>query len=286
MEPSPALFPSIFNDLSIRHLTPLAGGSINNAFHIILEDSSEYFVKHNKIKEMEGMFVAEAEGLKLMKDAGVFCPDVIGVHEQEDEQYLVLSYHPPRGANKKQWDNAGTMLARMHKTSHEKFGLNQDNYMGSLVQTNCETSSFSEFFVNCRLLPQVKLARDSKKLNAVHSRHFDLLFGKLETLIPHEKPALVHGDLWIGNFHETAQGVMLIDPATAFSHREVDLAMSSMFGSPPAEFYASYQSEYPLEAGFDERTLLFNLYPLLIHLNLFGEAYLSHIELSVKRFVI
>ena len=130
------------------------------------------------------------------------------------------------------------------------------------------------------------MARDQSKLNAAHSRHFDLLFEKLESLIPQEKPSLVHGDLWMGNFHETAQGVMLIDPAIAFSHREVDLAMTRMFGSPSEDFYKSYYSEFPLEAGFEERTSLFNLYPLLIHLNLFGELYLAQIEKSVKRFVI
>lgn len=286
MEPSPVLFSRVFSDLSIRHLNPLSGGSINNAYQVVLEDSSELFVKHNTINGMEGMFLTEAEGLKLMKSAGANCPDVIAVHEIEDEQFLVLSYHPPKGANKQMWNDAGAMLAKMHKTTNEKFGLDHDNYMGSLAQINCETSSFSEFFVNCRLLPQVKMARDESKLNAAHSRHFDLLFEKLEDLIPHEKPSLVHGDLWMGNFLETAQGVMLIDPAIAFSHREVDLAMTRMFGSPPEDFYESYYSEFPLEAGFEERTSLFNLYPLLIHLNLFGELYLAQVEKSIKRFVI
>ncbi len=234
---------------------------------------------------MEGMFQAEAEGLRLLKNGGATCPDVIAIHEIENEQFLVLSYHPPKGANNHQWKDAGEMLAKLHKTSHEKFGLNHDNFMGSLSQTNCETDSFSEFFVNCRLLPQVKMARDQSKLNAAHSRHFDLLFEKLESLIPQEKPSLVHGDLWMGNFHETALGVMLIDPAIAFSHREVDLAMTRMFGSPPEDLYKSYDSEFPLEAGFEERTSLFNLYPLLIHLNLFGESYLGSVQQVLRHYI-
>jgi fructosamine-3-kinase len=285
MQLSPLLFSQVFGDVSIKHISALSGGSINHAFHAVLEDSREFFIKKNSIKGMEGMFSAESEGLKILKKAGANCPDVIAVHEIEDEQFLVLSYHPPKGANKPQWKDAGEMLAKLHKTRNEKFGLNHDNFMGSLAQKNCETSSFSDFFVNSRLLPQVKLARDSKKLNAAQSRHFDLLFEKLEDLIPQEKPSLIHGDLWIGNFHETANGVMLIDPATAFSHREVDLAMSKLFGSPPIDFYKAYELEFPIEHGFEERVSLFNLYPLLIHLNLFGETYLDSVQGVLKYYL-
>ena len=278
----------LFQDLSdatLKHFSAVSGGSINECYHLQLTDGQEFFLKRNLAYEFPDMFQNESKGIQLLQSAGALIPNVFKVMQDETYQYLLMSYHPPNNAQPKQWDNAGIMLAKIHKTTQDKYGLNHDNFMGSLVQVNCETDSFSEFFVNCRLLPQVKLARDSKKLNAAHSRHFDLLFEKLENLIPQENPSLVHGDLWIGNFHETAQGVMLIDPATAFSHREVDLAMTRMFGSPPEDFYLSYQSEYPLEAGFEERTALFNLYPLLIHLNLFGESYLSQVERSLFYYV-
>jgi fructosamine-3-kinase len=276
----------IFSALSDAHIVAIkgvTGGSINECYHVKLKDNQEYFVKKNEISSMENMFDAEAKGLQLMSKAGAFCPKVIEIKLIGEEQFLILSYHPAKAASQENWSNAGKMLAQMHRHSSEKFGLDHDNYMGSLRQVNDLHDTFQEFFINCRLLPQIQLARDSGALSSNQSRSFDRLFVQIENLIPKEKPSLVHGDLWIGNFHETKDRVMLIDPAVAFSHREIDLAMSSLFGSPPKEFYSGYEEEFPTEGGFTERIEIYNLYPLLIHLNLFGVSYLSGIESTLKK---
>lgn len=280
---SNALLSSI-NPTGIKQKSIVTGGSINDCFHIEFKNKQSLFVKQNKASEFPGMFEAEAKGIRLMRSAGLLCPEVIKTQVEEDHQFLVLSFHPKSTANTIQWENAGKMLARMHQTSNDKFGLDHSNFMGSLVQTNDYADSFVEFFVLQRLLPQVRIARDSGALNDRHSRHFENLFNRLENLIPTEKPAFVHGDLWTGNFHPSTEGVYFIDPAIAFSHREVDLAMTTLFGQVSEAFYRGYEEEFPTEKHLTERFPLYNLYPLLIHLNLFGNSYRTDIEATLERF--
>jgi protein-ribulosamine 3-kinase len=274
-----------FNELGgIRGCNSVQGGSINACFHVEFKNKQSYFVKQNKSTEFPGMFQAEAKGIELMRSAGLLCPKVIKTHIETDQQYFVLSFHPKSTANTIQWENAGKMLARMHQTSNGKFGLDHSNYMGSLVQTNEFENTFHEFFILQRLLPQLRIARDSYALNDRHSRQFDNLFSRIENLLPTEKPALVHGDLWTGNLHPSTEGVYFIDPAIAFSHREVDLAMTTLFGQVSEAFYRGYEEEFPTEKHLKERFSIYNLYPLLIHLNLFGNSYRTDIEATLERF--
>ncbi len=284
MEFPSGLFAKISDSLPVKTST-ITGGSINNCYAVTFKNGSECFVKHNLISENEHMFEVEASGLKTMRQAGVDCPEVIDCRTWQNDQYLILSFHKKQSANTIQWEDAGKMLAKMHQSSSPLFGLDYDNYMGSLVQSNSKTSTFHEFFILERLEPQIKLARDTSVLFPKHAAQFAKLFDKLENLIPKEKPALVHGDLWSGNFHPSAEGILLIDPAIAYSHREVDLAMSTLFGAIPESFYRGYQAEFKTEHNPEERYPIYNLYPLLIHLNLFGASYRADIESILGRFV-
>ena len=131
----------------------------------------------------------------------------------------------------------------------------------------------------------MKLAYDSRLLSIHHLKYFESLYKQLKSIFPNEAPCAVHGDLWCGNFMcSTSEKAILIDPAVHYSHREVDLAMTTLFGGFSSEFYNSYQEIYPLERGFQQRKELYNLYPLLIHLNLFGTSYLKSIESIVSQF--
>ncbi|MEX1190169.1 MAG: fructosamine kinase family protein [Bacteroidia bacterium] len=278
------LFSSL-SDAAIVSANPLEGGSINDCYHVNLKDNREFFVKKNEASKYPNMFHYEALGLAQLQKAGASIPTVLQQLVIDDAQYLILSYHKKQSANALQWEDAGKMLAKMHQTSSSTFGLDYDNYMGSLVQTNRKASTFHEFFILERLEPQIKLARDKSALFPTHAAQFERLFDKLENLIPKEKPSLVHGDLWSGNFHPSAGGVLLIDPAIAFSHREVDLAMSTLFGAGPEAFYRGYQGVLRTENKPEERYPIYNLYPLLVHLNLFGSSYRSDIETILARFI-
>jgi fructosamine-3-kinase len=155
--------------------------------------------------------------------------------------------------------------------------------MGSLPQSNKKHSDWISFFVEERLEKQVSLAHEY--LSSSNFSAFNRLYKRLGELIPPEPPALLHGDLWGGNYMVSSDGkACLIDPAVYYGHREIDIAMTTLFEGFDGDFYASYHEEYPLEKGWRDRLDIFNLYPLLIHLNLFGSGYLGSIERILKRF--
>jgi protein-ribulosamine 3-kinase len=130
------------------------------------------------------------------------------------------------------------------------------------------------------------MARDNKRVEAGMAFRFERLFHRLDTLFPTEPPALLHGDLWSGNFLCDTQGrPVLIDPAVYYGHREMDLAMTRLFGGSDAALYAAYTDEWPLERGWEERVDLCNLYPLLVHVNLFGGSYITQVEAVLRRYV-
>jgi len=134
-----------------------------------------------------------------------------------------------------------------------------------------------------RLRKQVSIA--VKYFSSTELNTFEQLYVRLDELLPEEPPALLHGDLWSGNYMITQDGnACLIDPAAYYGHREVDIAMTTLFGGFDETFYTSYIEEYPLEKGWAQRLHIFNLYPLLIHLNLFGSGYLGSILSTIRKF--
>jgi fructosamine-3-kinase len=177
----------------------------------------------------------------------------------------------------------GRSLARLHRHTTGYFGHELDNYMGSLPQSNKKHTSWNSFFVEERLKRQVSLA--NVYFSSSDFAAFERLYVRLDELLPVEPPALLHGDLWGGNYMVAPDGkACLIDPAVYYGHREVDIAMTTLFGGFDESFYTSYLEEYPLEKGWQKRLDIFKLYPLLIHLNLFGSVYLESILSIIRRF--
>jgi fructosamine-3-kinase len=155
--------------------------------------------------------------------------------------------------------------------------------MGSLSQGNTKHGTWNSFFREERLKKQVSLA--GSYFSTSDFAAFERLYIRLDKLIPVELPAMLHGDLWGGNYMVGKDGKpVLIDPAVYYGHREVDIAMTTLFGGFDEHFYMAYQEEYPLEKGWKERLDIFRLYPLLIHLNLFGSGYLGSIVNTIRRF--
>lgn len=179
------------------------------------------------------------------------------------------------------WKTLGEQLAQLHHHSHKSFGLDHNNYIGSLVQLNEPLSSWIEFFIHRRLEPQLRLLNPPPRV----IKQFEQLYAKLPQLMPDEKPALLHGDLWSGNLITNAHGLpCLIDPAVYFGHREAELALTRLFGGFPNDFYEAYTDTSPLPSGFEDRVDLYNLYPLLVHANLFGGGYTDQALSIVARF--
>jgi fructosamine-3-kinase len=159
--------------------------------------------------------------------------------------------------------------------------------MGALEQFNHQHTDGVTFFIQQRLMPQVKLALERKKIAAVHVHQFERLYIQLPQILPAEPPSLIHGDLWSGNVIEGPDGdACLIDPAVAYSHREADLAMTMLFGRFDDKFYDAYHSAFPLTQGWQERMDLWNLYPLLVHVNLFGDSYLTETVQILRKYLV
>jgi len=183
------------------------------------------------------------------------------------------------------WTDFGHKLAGLHRCSKENFGLDHDNYIGSLPQSNGSSSTWVEFFINQRLRVQLTLAKNGNNIPSQLLQSFDKLIQKIPDWLPEEKPALLHGDLWSGNVMVGSDGkVCLIDPAVYYGHREIELAFTTLFGGFDQSFYHAYNEEFPLAQGYEDRFDIYNLYPLLVHVNLFGSSYLSGIQTILDRF--
>lgn len=262
----------------------VGGGSINQAYKVVAGPHL-FFVKINSIAVFENGFLEEVKGLEFLRLLNANVPTVVDYDTKGDTIFLILSWVESCAPTNKFWSNFGHQLADLHRNSNANFGLDHMNFMGQLEQHNSFTNNFIDFFVSNRLKPQVAMAFDVGLLDIRLVKQFEKVYAELINIIPPEDPSAVHGDLWSGNFIcATGNKAVFIDPAVYYGHREIDLAMTTLFGGFAPQFYQSYQEHYPLTPGFDNRKDYYNLYPLLIHLNLFGSSYLGGIRRIVSQF--
>jgi fructosamine-3-kinase len=163
--------------------------------------------------------------------------------------------------------------------------LATNNYIGSLNQKNDYCDTWSEFYATQRIMPLIRLAFDQHKCTKEDVALTESLCKRLYTLFPEEKPVLIHGDLWSGNFMSDADGQPVIyDPAVYYGSREMDVAMSLLFAGFDKSFYEYYNDAFPLESNWKGRIQLCQLYPLLVHLNLFGGHYYYSVMDVIKKY--
>ncbi|NOZ55076.1 MAG: fructosamine kinase family protein [Gammaproteobacteria bacterium] len=259
----------------------IGGGCINSAF--IVSDSGErrYFVKTNLLSKV-GMFEAEFDGLvEIANSNTVRAPKPICVGATKSTAFLVMELllvHGVRVAN----PNAGlarlgTALAAMHRVESGLFGWYRDNTIGSTPQINRQGKDWAAFWCEHRLGFQFQLASQQGHCASLLSR-VELLLAKIDVFFQsyQPRPSLLHGDLWSGNYAiEAPNTPVIFDPAVYYGDREADIAMTELFGGFSQDFYCAYKEAYPLDDGYDVRKILYNLYHVINHLNLFGESYLG-----------
>ena len=268
----------------IESISPLSGGDINEVYKINCT-LGNYVVKYNSRLRFPTMFYKEANGLDILRKGGIRTPNVIDHFEHMDDQFLILEYVAQEKIENKFWIHFAISLSELHQKSNTSFGLDQDNYIGSLGQYNGQMPTWEEFFISKRLKPLIKMAFDKGLLTRKHLTDFDHFFTVFSELLPVEIPSLLHGDLWSGNLLcGSGQQAVFIDPAVYYGHREVDIAMTKMFGGFDPVYLDYYQDCFPLEKGWEERVPIHNLYPRLVHLVLFGHSYLSGIENVIQRY--
>lgn len=270
----------------IRDAKPVTGGDINDAYAVTLENGQRVFIK-TRPDAPPRMYPSEAEGLRWLGEADALrVPRVLACTAEDapGPRFLVLEYLDAARRIPDFDAELGRGLGRLHRLSADGFGFDRDGFIGSLPQANDRRDQWPAFYRECRLEPMLRLARDSDRLAAPIQRRFDRLFAQLEQLVgPAEPPARLHGDLWSGNLHSDAAGLpCLIDPAAYAGHREIDLAMMRLFGGFGVRCFEAYAEVYPLAPGHAERVALYQLYPLLVHVNLFGGSYVASLERALS----
>lgn len=277
---------NIGDTITLKDFSFTGGGCINNGGKLTTSHGT-YFLKWNDSAKFPNMFRAEAKGLKLLAESkSVYIPEVIGAGEAGSFQFLVLDFIHASHRTQHYWRDFGVQLAALHRNTSSSFGLDHDNYIGSLSQQNTSCATWIEFFTHNRLDAQIRLAERAALVDKSIRRNFETLYTKLPDLLPTEKPALLHGDLWSGNLMVNKHGAPgLIDPAVYFGHREMDIAMTQLFGGFNPEFLQVYHDVFPLTPGVEDRLQLYNLYPLLVHVNLFGGDYLAQVNSILRRFI-
>jgi fructosamine-3-kinase len=264
----------------VRGAKQLSGGDINEAFEVSLGTGERIFVKTHP-SPPAGMFEAEARGLRWLAEAdAIRIPRVLAVSD-DSPAFLALELLMP-AKRRPDFDEAlGHSLAALHAFGAPSFGLDHDNFIGRLAQSNVVANDWPTFYWASRLEPQLRLATDRGLIDEKTRSSFDTLRLVLpERVGPEEPPSRLHGDLWGGNLHVDEAGrACLIDPAVYGGHREIDLAMMRLFGGFSERVFAAYGDAWPLAPGAGERISVYQLYPLLVHVSLFGGSYVA----SVKR---
>lgn len=260
----------------------LGGGCINSAFRLDGKDIS-YFVKTNSA-HLESMFEAEAAGLQAMADTDTIrVPRPVCFGTAENHSYLVLEYLPIGSGRSA--TALGEQLAAMHQHTDDEFGFHINNTIGSTPQDNTPDSDWIRFWQQKRLGDQLQRAGRNGCGQGLLSAGEELIEKVPQFFTDYRpNPSLLHGDLWSGNYSYTSSGQPVIfDPATYYGDREADIAMTELFGGFNSDFYAAYNSTWRLDSGYSVRKMLYNLYHIINHFNLFGGGYLRQAESMTQR---
>lgn len=295
MKPPAELLAAVGNALKERVVgaSDAVGGSINHAARLELESGTAVFLKHRPDANA-AEFSAEAAALNWLAEPASLPTPAVLAQGTEPHPWLALEWIEPGSLDGPGAERLGRGLARLHRAGAEAFGAlppgNSDHRLriGPLEFPVTEGGSWAALYAEQLILPLVALARDRGAVTADGAATVTRLCERIEAVSgPEQRPARLHGDLWGGNVHADSDGVpWLIDPAAYGGHREVDLAMLLLFGTPGGRrVFAAYAEEWPLPEGHEERVQLWQLFPLLVHAVLFGGGYGSRAVAAAKRYV-
>jgi len=274
-------------DILTRHfdfknpsLKPVSGGDINDAYEL-RSDKAHYFIKSNDAPQSYQMFTAEAKALELLSVEGkVNAPKVIDCFEENAYAFLVLEWIAQSSGGAPATEIFWEQLARLHQADNPYFGLDHDNFIGTLPQINSPSENWLDFYYQNRIDCQLKLAVNNGLMEGTFHKKTELMFKQVEAGLPVEKPALIHGDLWSGNLiYDQSGRPFFIDPAVCYGSREMDLAMMQLFGGFGGfRQFEIYDALFPIDQNWKERVAFYQLYYILVHVNLFGYSYVPRAQ--------
>jgi fructosamine-3-kinase len=268
---------------SFHEFSSVLGGDICESFKV-KTSTRAFFIKVIN-DDAYPILEAEKKNLDILNTGFKHIPNTISLGKHERTAYLLLEYIESGQSSTEISLEFGRNLAGLHKVKSEAFGLGYDNYIGTIRQNNDWNSSGVSFFITSRLQPLLAQAKAKNLLNNSDLKRFESLIRKLDNILMKEPPSLIHGDLWSGNYLIGKSDIYIFDPACYYGFRESDIAMTRLFGGFDTSFYEGYKEVYPLENGWEDRCLILNLYPLLVHLILFGRSYYGQINQILNKFV-
>jgi len=267
-------------------IVPVNGGDSNESYLLSLSANHKLFIKYNNSATSLNMFTAEVASLKEIQQVVPFTPTVQEIVPIGEGAAIFMDYIAPGKAFTNNWMDAGEKIASIHlsKSSHNGFVI--PNFIGRLIQDNTLFDKWSSFFIHNRLEPQLKLAIDSGRLPHLPQSKINALYTAALSRMINIQPVLLHGDLWTGNVLFDQDGkAWLVDPACYYGHSEMDLAMTKLFGKFPKTFYTAYHNIIPQMEGQADRLHLYQLYYLLVHLNMFGNSYSNAVTQKIGQLI-
>jgi fructosamine-3-kinase len=269
---------------SCKAIQPLSGGMIGEVYRVALADGSVLAAKVSQTAEaqlsLEGYMLTY-----LSRHSRLPVPQVL----HSDDALLLMTFIEGRSfLGTAEQQHAAELLADLHRITQPQFGLERDTLIGPLRQPNPLSHSWVNFFCEHRLLYMAQVAHQDGPLPADMLRRIETFSNRLDRwLLEPEQPSLIHGDIWLNNvLTHNGRITGFIDPAIYYGHVEIELAYTVLFnGTFGAPFFERYQQHRPIAAGFfEERKYIYNLYPILVHVRLFGEAYLPAVDASLNHF--
>ncbi|GEN85427.1 fructosamine kinase family protein [Oceanobacillus sojae] len=278
----------IGDNTSIQTMTPISGGDINQAYYIKTE-KQEYFVKANR-NTADDFFQVEADGLERIRSTqAIAVPEVYYYDKSSSNKEMVLIMEWIQGEKTATTEQQlGEQLASMHLTDRSaQYGLGKPTYIGKLPQTNGWYSDWVEYFRDHRLQLQLDLSVKFNRMNQKRRLKLETLIRDLDKYLPNQpRVSLLHGDLWGGNWITGQAGKpYLIDPSVLYGDHLFELAFTELFGGFSEVFYSKYKEILSLEDYYEEVKPIYQLFYLLVHLNMFGEAYGAVVDRILKKYI-
>ena len=269
----------------IRSAAPISGGDISSAY-LVQTEAQKYFLKVNDKSFTFQLFLAEQKGLQAIENTNAIAvPHVHLVDSVEGKSFLLMDFVESKRPDASDHQRLGTQLAKLHQCTQKDFGFASNTFIGSLPQSNKYHTHWMEFYWAERMLSQLKMALDNQLLRKNEIPNEEKALTLFDEIFSDVKPALLHGDLWSGNYLIAVNGTpYLIDPATYYGHSMVDIAMSNLFRDFDPSFYDAYHEIIPKTENYSAQIQLYQLYYLLVHLNLFGSGYYSSVSSILRRY--
>lgn len=257
----------------------ISGGDIGAA-HKLKTKTAVFFLKIYSGEQAKAMAEAEKSGLEtIARTKTIKTPNLIHSDSFERSAYLLMEYIEPKRPDADDYAELGRKLGLLHAKPQDYFGFGSDNFIGRLPQSNVKAEDWATFYATERLGYQLRVSKSKGLMRAEEIPNNQLLINVLEQYAPNVKPVLLHGDLWGGNYIISTLGEpYLIDPAVYYGHNEVDIAMTKLFGGFSSEFYGAYHNSIARSKHYDVCIDLYQLYYLLVHLNMFGRSYYGRVK--------